>query len=160
MTRCNVMTSRYLQPRQPSTRTLLVAVQNSYEPFIFRLIGGIDPSKTLSVTLDVGTNNKDLLEDPLYVVSCINPTYALAHCYNNVPNRVGKTNASAEKNMTVSWTSSFNSCGSIIHIVSYTSKTLELVMPKDSWKCIVTSTLSSTMMCTYTSLLSSWMFHI
>jgi malate dehydrogenase (oxaloacetate-decarboxylating) len=36
---------------------------------MFRLIGGVDPSRTLSVTLDVGTNNKDLLDDPLYVVS-------------------------------------------------------------------------------------------
>ena len=36
---------------------------------MLRLIGGIDPSKALSVTLDVGTDNKDLLEDELYVVS-------------------------------------------------------------------------------------------
>jgi len=33
------------------------------------LIGGIDPAKALSVTLDVGTNNEVLLKDNLYVVS-------------------------------------------------------------------------------------------
>ena len=38
---------------------------------IYRLIGGIDPSKALSITLDVGTNNEDLLNDPLYVVSYV-----------------------------------------------------------------------------------------
>lgn len=34
-----------------------------------RLIGGMDPAKSLSVMLDVGTNNTDLLNDELYVVS-------------------------------------------------------------------------------------------
>ncbi|KAG6878490.1 hypothetical protein C0992_008004 [Termitomyces sp. T32_za158] len=34
---------------------------------IYTLIGGMDPSKSLSVTLDVGTNNADLLNDDLYV---------------------------------------------------------------------------------------------
>ncbi len=34
---------------------------------IYTLLGGIDPSKTLSVVLDVGTNNEDLLKDNLYV---------------------------------------------------------------------------------------------
>ena len=33
-----------------------------------RLLGGIDPSKTLSVVLDVGTDNSDVLNDDLYVV--------------------------------------------------------------------------------------------
>ncbi|KAJ3813849.1 hypothetical protein F5876DRAFT_34182 [Lentinula aff. lateritia] len=34
---------------------------------IYSLIGGIDPSKAIAVTLDVGTNNGSLLNDPLYV---------------------------------------------------------------------------------------------
>ncbi|TCD67885.1 NAD-dependent malic enzyme, mitochondrial [Steccherinum ochraceum] len=34
---------------------------------VYTLLAGMDPSKTLSVTLDVGTNNQDLLKDPLYV---------------------------------------------------------------------------------------------
>ncbi|KAG5638507.1 hypothetical protein H0H81_012312 [Sphagnurus paluster] len=34
---------------------------------IYTLVGGIDPSRSLSVTLDVGTNNQDLLNDELYV---------------------------------------------------------------------------------------------
>ncbi|KAH7920940.1 hypothetical protein BV22DRAFT_1073124 [Leucogyrophana mollusca] len=34
---------------------------------IYTLLAGIDPSKALSVVFDVGTNNQDLLDDPLYV---------------------------------------------------------------------------------------------
>ncbi|KAF6749314.1 hypothetical protein DFP72DRAFT_1142945 [Ephemerocybe angulata] len=34
---------------------------------MYTLIGGLDPSKTLAVMLDVGTNNEQLLNDPLYV---------------------------------------------------------------------------------------------
>jgi malic enzyme len=38
---------------------------------IYTLVGGLDPAKTLSVVLDVGTNNDKLLNDPLYVVSVV-----------------------------------------------------------------------------------------
>ncbi|PPQ71423.1 hypothetical protein CVT26_011123 [Gymnopilus dilepis] len=34
---------------------------------IYTLIGGVDPSKSIAVMLDVGTDNQDLLDDPLYV---------------------------------------------------------------------------------------------
>ncbi|PCH34331.1 NAD(P)-binding protein [Wolfiporia cocos MD-104 SS10] len=34
---------------------------------IYTLLGGIDPSKAISVTLDVGTDNEELLNDDLYV---------------------------------------------------------------------------------------------
>ena len=34
---------------------------------IYTLAAGVDPSKTLAVVLDVGTNNEDLLKDDLYI---------------------------------------------------------------------------------------------
>ncbi|KAI0714626.1 hypothetical protein C8Q76DRAFT_617815 [Earliella scabrosa] len=34
---------------------------------IYTLLGGVDPAKALAVTLDVGTDNEDLLNDRLYV---------------------------------------------------------------------------------------------
>ncbi|KIY65940.1 hypothetical protein CYLTODRAFT_399575 [Cylindrobasidium torrendii FP15055 ss-10] len=40
---------------------------SSAKSAIYTLIGGIDPSKAIAVTIDVGTDNKGLLEDPLYV---------------------------------------------------------------------------------------------
>lgn len=34
---------------------------------VYSLCGGIDPTRTLPICLDVGTNNQDLLNDPLYL---------------------------------------------------------------------------------------------
>jgi malate dehydrogenase (oxaloacetate-decarboxylating) len=39
---------------------------------VYSLCGGIDPARTLPVFLDVGTNNQDLLDDPMYL-GCRHP---------------------------------------------------------------------------------------
>lgn len=39
---------------------------------VYSLCGGIDPTRTLPVFLDVGTNNQDLLNDPMYL-GCQHP---------------------------------------------------------------------------------------
>jgi hypothetical protein len=38
-------------------------------PDQLRLIGGMNPEKSIAVALDVGTDNDELLNDPLYMVS-------------------------------------------------------------------------------------------
>lgn len=43
---------------------------------VYSLCGGIDPTRTLPVFLDVGTNNQDLLNDPLYL-GCQHPRIAI-----------------------------------------------------------------------------------
>lgn len=60
--------------------------------FLYSLIGGIDPSKALSVTLDVGTDNEDLLSDKLYVVSRFSrPAVLLCQCIDQDSGLVTKT---------------------------------------------------------------------
>lgn len=51
----------------------------------YSLVGGIDPHKSLSVTLDVGTNNESLLNDELYVV-----------CPTKLPSAACETNLTAQ----------------------------------------------------------------
>ena len=57
------------------------SLQSSVSSFkmLDRLVGGLDPSKTLAVMLDVGTNNEELLNDPLYVVSLISIVFPKSH---------------------------------------------------------------------------------
>lgn len=40
---------------------------SSAKAVIYSLVAGIDPARTLAVVLDVGTNNPDLRDDPLYL---------------------------------------------------------------------------------------------
>lgn len=50
-------------------RMVVVSSLFLWQLTVHRLLAGIDPARTLSVTLDVGTDNEELLNDPLYVVS-------------------------------------------------------------------------------------------
>jgi len=50
------------------TSVFAVLLIDSLTSHTDRLMAGIDPSKALSVTLDVGTDNVTLLNDRLYVV--------------------------------------------------------------------------------------------
>ena len=47
----------------------MVHVINKQDKLASSSIGGVDPNETLSVVLDVGTDNQELLDDDLYIVS-------------------------------------------------------------------------------------------
>lgn len=64
---------RYLLRNRPYIRPSYHPSTESYSDFENSLIGHIDPIKSLPVTLDVGTDNEDLLNDNLYVVSPRSP---------------------------------------------------------------------------------------
>ena len=67
-----------------------------------RLLAGMDPSKTLSVTLDVGTDNEKLLNDSLYVV-CLR--YLSTASRTHALDRGGRIEGSAERSTILSSTS-------------------------------------------------------
>ena len=71
----------------------------------FSLLVGMNPSKTLSVTLDVGTDNQSLLDDPLYVVSAVS-IIPLPDCpISSDIDRDGQINGFEGKTTTSLWTS-------------------------------------------------------
>jgi hypothetical protein len=128
-----------------------------------RLLAGINPSKALSVTLDVGTDNETLLNDPLYVVrSLLNRCYCLLigqsrggphegfEVVNTINSLTSKFDAFFE------WTcltnlirliDLFSWSVNISHTVSCTSKTLESPMLNVSLNSTGISILCSTMIC-------------
>ena len=56
-----------------------------------RLIGGLDPNRTISVVLDVGTNNEGLLNDPMYLVSRLEIFHLrVNNCIYGPTSRVGE----------------------------------------------------------------------
>jgi hypothetical protein len=61
-------------------------------------LAGMDPARSLAVTLDVGTDNENLLNDKLYVVS-FSPFLCLPDYFTQPIVRGGKMDVSVEKNM-------------------------------------------------------------
>jgi hypothetical protein len=132
-------------------------------PHADRLLAGINPSKSLSVTLDVGTDNETLLNDPLYVVRSL-----LHHCYCLLigQSRGGPHEGFEVLNTINSLTSKFDAffewtcltglirlidlfswSVNISHTAFCTSKTLESAMLSVFLSSIGMSILYSTMIC-------------
>lgn len=64
----------------------LTFAQANFDQILYSLLAGIAPTKSLSVVLDVGTNNESLISDPLYVVrtGSIVVTFRLIRAYSGL----------------------------------------------------------------------------
>lgn len=134
-------------------------------PFLIktaRLLAGMNPATSLAVTLDVGTDNENLLNDNLYVVSFYFLPFSIVPHKSAV--RDGRIGASAVKStinlltsrsrspdkliaLTPLRTGSCSSSGSTIRTVYYISRTLERPTRADYWESIRTNTLCSMTTC-------------
>ena len=74
-----------------SLRCNLAYAYPSFTCELSRLIGGLDPNRTISVVLDVGTNNEGLLNDPMYLVSRLELFHLrVNNCIYGPTSRVGE----------------------------------------------------------------------
>jgi hypothetical protein len=70
---------------------------------IYTLVAGVDPARILPIALDVGTNNKDLLDDEMYLVRHLSffpfedRKVMVYLAYSPGINRAGQTPESGEK---------------------------------------------------------------
>ena len=77
---------RLPQPNPPSTRESLSCRVGQWQRVNlvqYSLIGGVDPAKALSVTLDVGTDNENLLNDHILRVLTLRGSQVLYLTWTN-----------------------------------------------------------------------------